>query len=228
MNQADNVGFEAKRRYLSDGKTDMYGRYWGRGSIRQYFEQYIQFEGKSVLDFGCGAGNFISFHPHGNYTGIEIDIDTCNRNKFHFPQYKWEHYDGYNYMYNPEGKETTPKLRNHYDVCIAFSVFTHFTFEETKDIIDVLKEHSDQILMTYYSTKDKGAYEMICKWRNIQPNMWDQISTHDVFYLKTEEPNQCLWSFYNDDWLAERLKGTWHDTNMSTKSIRGHQRCLVI
>ena len=221
-------GLEAKSRYLSAGATDMYGKYWGRGSIRQYFEQYTQFEGKSVLDFGCGRGNFVSFKPHGNYTGIEISEEVCNQNKYNHPQYKWMHYDGYNYMYNPEGKETTPTLRNHYDVCIAFSVFTHFTFEETRDIIDVLKAHSDQILFTYYSTRDKGAYEMICKWRNLEPNMWDQISKHDVFYLKTDKPDQGLWTFYDDDWLAERYQGTWHHTNLPTNSLKGYNRCLVI
>lgn len=224
----NKVGLEAKRRYAESGETDMYGKYWARGSLRKYFEQYTQFEGKSVLDFGCGRGNFISFQPHGNYTGIEIDLDTCNQNKFNFPQYKWEHYDGYNYMYNPEGKEHLPKIKGHYDVCINFSVFTHFTFEETKPIVDVLKLHCDQLLLTYYSNRDKEAYEAICKWRNIEPNMWDQISTHDVFYLKTEKPEQWLWSFYDDDWLAEHLGGTWHDTTLPRNTMRGLHRCLVI
>ena len=209
-------GLEAKRRYAESGETDMSGKYWARGSIRRYFEQYTQFEGKSVLDFGCGRGNFISFQPHGNYTGVEIDEDICNQNKFNFPQYKWELYDGYNYMYNSKGKEHLPKM------------FTHFTFEETKPIIDVLKSHCDQVLLTYYSNRDKETYEAICKWRNLEPNMWDQISNHDVFYLKTEKPEQWLWSFYNDDWLAEHLGGTWHDTKFPRNTMRGLHRCLVI
>ena len=221
-------GLKARNLYLSEGETDMRGVYWGRGSIRQYFEQYTQFEGKSVLDFGCGRGNFVSFKPHGSYTGMEISEETANYNKFHFPQYKWVCYDGYNYMYNPNGKERVPPLKNHYDVCVAFSVFTHFTYEEAKDIIDVLKSHCDQVLFTYYSTRDRDAYDMICKWRNIEPNMWDDISKHDVFYLKTEKPEQWLWTFYDDDWLAERFKGEWHHTKFSKKSLRGFQRCLII
>ena len=46
-------GLQANYLYMSNGDTDLYGRYWGRGQIRKYFEQFIQFEGKSVLDLGA-------------------------------------------------------------------------------------------------------------------------------------------------------------------------------
>lgn len=219
------VGLEAKRLYHSNGETDMLGRYWGRGQIRKYFEQFTTFEGKSVLDFGCGKANFVSFQPHGNYTGMDINLEIINQNKFNLPQYKFEYYDGYNHMYNPTGKALLPTIKNDYDVCIAFSVFTHFTFEETVDIIDLFKKHCGQILITYNSNRFRPGYEAICKWRNLKPDMWDQISSHDVFYVKTEK---WLWSFYDDDWLADRFKGTWYETKFPTDTIKGLQRCLVI
>jgi len=108
---------------------------------------------------------------------------------------------------------------------VAFSVFTHHTYEETKDIIDTLKEHCDKIYLTYYSNKDRFAYEKVCWFRDLEPNMWDQISTHDVFYLKTDK---WLWTFYEDDWLAARLHGKCMPTKFPKNDLRGMQRCLEI
>jgi 2-polyprenyl-3-methyl-5-hydroxy-6-metoxy-1,4-benzoquinol methylase len=192
--------------------------------VRAYFEQYTQFQGKNVLDFGCNRASFVSFKPHGNYTGIDVKENIINKNKFHYPQYKFEYYNGYNYMYNPKGNEELV-LKNHYDVCVAFSVFTHHTFEETKSLIDTLKEHCDNIYLTYFSNKDRYAYEKVCWWRELEPNMWPQIESHDVFYLKTDK---WLWTFYDDDWLADKLNGQWYNTKFPKDEIRGMQRCLVI
>ena len=129
--------------------------------VRAYFEQYTQFEGKSVLDFGCNRANFVRFKPHGNYVGMDIKEDTINKNKFEFPHYKFEYYNGYNYMYNKNGDEDLT-LENNFDVCVAFSVFTHHTFEETKDILATLKKHCANIYLSYYSNKDRFAYEKVC------------------------------------------------------------------
>ena len=192
--------------------------------VRAYFEQYTQFEGKTVLDFGCHRANFVSFRPHGNYTGIDIKLDIINKNKFDYPQYKFEYYDGYNYMYNPQGQQDL-ELKNYYDVCVAFSVFTHHTYEETKSIIDNLKEHCGQIYLTYFSNKDRFAYEKICWFRNLEANMWNAISTHDVFYLKTDK---WLWAFYDDDWIADKLHGKWQATKFPQDDVRGMQRCLIL
>ena len=120
--------------------------------VRAYFEQFTQFEGKSVLDFGCHRANFVRFKPHGNYVGMDIKQDTINKNKFEFPQYKFEYYNGYNYMYNPTGDEEL-NLKNHYDVCVAYSVFTHHTFEEARDIIKKLKEKCGEIYLHIFQTK---------------------------------------------------------------------------
>lgn len=192
--------------------------------VRAYFEQYTQFEGKSVLDFGCNRANFVRFKPHGNYVGIDIKQDTINKNKFELPHYKFEYYNGYNYMYNKNGDEDL-MLKNNFDVCIAFSVFTHHTFEETQDILATLKKHCANIYLSYYSNKDRFAYEKVCWFRDLKPDMWEQISNHEVFYLKTDK---WLWTFYDDDWLAEKLKGKWHNTRFPGNDLRGMQRCLVI
>jgi len=192
--------------------------------VRAYFEQYTQFEGKTVLDFGCNKANFVSYKPHGNYTGMDIKLDTINKNKFDFPDYKFLYYDGYNHMYNPDGKQKL-ELKNHYDVCVAFSVFTHMEIQETIDTLKILKEHSDKIYLSYFSNKDKFAYDKICWYRNLEPTMWKDIESHDVFYVKTD---RWMWTFYDDDFLQKTLGGTLHQTSFPQNDIRGMQRCLVI
>ena len=192
--------------------------------VRAYFEQYTQFEGKTVLDFGCNKANFVKFKPHGNYTGMDIKLDVINKNKFDLPQYKFEHYDGYNYMYNPNGKQKL-ELKNQYDVCVAFSVFTHTELEETIEIVKQLKKNCAEVYLSYYSNKDKFAYERICDFRNLEPTMWKQIENHDVFYVKTDK---WLWTFYDDEFLQKRLGGTLHETSFPQNDIRGMQRCLAI
>ena len=192
--------------------------------VRAYFEQYTDFDNKSVLDFGCNRSNFIRYKPHNNYTGIDVIKEVIDKNKIEFPNYTFKHYDGYNYMYNKNGTQEL-SLNKHYDVCVAFSVFTHMTIEETIPIIKKLKQHCDTLYLTYYSNKDKHAYDAICKFRDIEPNMWDSISTLDKFYIKTDD---FIWSFYNDEYLQKQLGGNLYDTTKSKKTLPGMQRCLII
>ena len=195
-----------------------------RYDVRAYFKQYTKFDGKRVLDFGCNRANFIRFQPHDNYTGIDIKEDIINSNIAEFPTYKFYHYDGYNYMYNKNGKQSLV-LETHYDVCVAFSVFTHMELQETINMIKILKKHSDKIYLSYYSNKDKFAYEKICWFRDLEPDMWHSISNQNVFYIKTDK---LMWSFYDDDFLQKKLGGTLHPTSFPQNDIRGMQRCLVI
>ena len=48
--------------------------------VRAYFEQYTDFDNKSVLDFGCNRSNFIRYKPHNNYTGIDIIKEVIETN----------------------------------------------------------------------------------------------------------------------------------------------------
>ena len=113
--------------------------------VRAYFEQYTDFDNKSVLDFGCNRSNFIRYKPHNNYTGIDIIKEVIDKNKIEFPNYTFKHYDGYNYMYNKNGTQEL-SLNKHYDVCVAFSVFTHMTIEETTKEMDRVKKKYGKVL----------------------------------------------------------------------------------
>ena len=191
--------------------------------VRKYFEQYTSFENKSVLDFGCNHGNFIRFQPHNNYTGIDIDKNIIDTNQQKMPQYNWQHYDGYNYMYNPTGKETV-EIKDNYDVAVCFSVITHMTVEEMENTIGLLKSKCDKVLVSYYSNKDEFAYKNICKYRGIEADEWEDISNSNYFYLKTK----LWWTFYNDEWLEDTFNTKSYTTSFGKNDLRGMQRCLVL
>ena len=192
--------------------------------IRKYFEQYTLIKDKKVLDFGCANGNFVNFESHKDYTGIDVRSDVIDSNKETWPEYNWVHYNGYNYMYNPTGTEKL-SLSSTYDICVSFSVITHMRVDDIVETVDTLKQHCDNLYISYYSNKDKFAYETICWYRKMEANQWQGISNNDFYYIET---NERLWTFFDDDYIADKLGATSYQSKFPNDDLRGLQRCLVI
>ena len=197
--------------------------YW-KYDVRSYFEQYTNFDNCSVLDLGCNHANFLRYKDHKEYTGIDIDAQTIDRNCKKYPQKKWQYYNGYNQMYNKQGNEPLV-LHEQYDITIMFSVITHMKSPEMLDMIKYLKKHSTEILMSYFSTDCYAAYKTTCDYRNIPADDWNDIKNANSYYL---ENDQGLWTFYNDDYLEHITGGITYDTKYDTSSILGIQKCLKI
>lgn len=193
-------------------------------NVREYFEQYIDFSNKSVLDFGCNNGNFIRYNPHSQYTGIDINKEIIDINKTKYPQYQWLYYNGYNYMYNKNGTEKL-QLKNQYDIVVAFSVITHMYESEMLEVIDNLKNKCGKLLLSYYSNTNKCAYENICRYRNLKADKWNEIIESNVYYLKTED---FIWTFYKDEYIKSLLKCDIKDTKYDPTTLLGMQKCLII
>jgi len=195
-----------------------------RYNVREYFEQYFNFNNQSVLDFGCNHGNFVRYTDHNKYTGIDINKKIIEDNKTKYPQHQWLYYDGYNYMYNKNGTQKL-QLEKNYDVAIAFSVITHMYENEMLEMVNILKKSCNRLLLSFYSTSNKVAYENICRYRNLTADKWKEIYNSDVYYLKTED---FLWTFYNDQYLKSLLKCDIKETKYDTKTLLGMQKCLII
>lgn len=193
-------------------------------NVREYFEQYIDFSNKSVLDFGCNNGNFIRYNPHSQYTGIDINKEIIDTNKIKYPQYQWLYYNGYNYMYNKNGTEKL-QLENQYDIVVAFSVITHMHENEMLEVIKNLKKKCGKLLLSYYSNTNKSAYENICRYRNLKADKWDEITESNVYYLKTKD---FIWTFYKDKYIKSLLKCDIKDTKYDPTTLLGMQKCLII
>jgi SAM-dependent methyltransferase len=100
---------------------------------------------KRVLDFGGNKGNLL-LDPectirHENYYCLDIIRDAIEEGRKNFPQANWFHYDRYNCSFNPEGVADlpVPELGVEFDFILAYSVFTHTAWEETKDLVEQLR-----------------------------------------------------------------------------------------
>mgnify|MGYP003952067335 CR=1 FL=1 len=196
--------------------------------VRAFFEQYMPLDKFSILDFGCNTGNFIKFRDHKNYTGIDIQKHIIEHNKIAYPQHTWLHYNGYSRMYNPEGTEKLRLSENdRYDVCLAFSVFTHIPITEQIEIIDVLKKHCKTIMMSFNSTSDTFHYENICSLVGIDAHNIRRRYENNGTGFCIQKKNK-LWTFHNPEHLKKYFGAHIIETTMEKDEITGHQWLAVI
>jgi SAM-dependent methyltransferase len=115
-----------------------------------YFDQQLDhpdWPGKLVLDFGGNKGNLLHDPSctirHQDYYCLDIISDAIAEGRRAFPSAHWIHYDRYNRSFNPEGvlDLPLPDLAVQFDLILAYSVFTHTTFDEMKDLVSQLTTH---------------------------------------------------------------------------------------
>lgn len=107
--------------------------------------EYPEWRDKLVLDFGGNKGNLL-LDPacaisHANYYCLDVIREAIDTGHETFPDAHWFHYDRYNRSFNPEGviDLPVPDLGVRFDFILAYSVFTHTTFEEMKDLVPQLQ-----------------------------------------------------------------------------------------
>ncbi len=113
-----------------------------------YFDEQLNrpaWRDKLVLDFGGNKGNLL-LDPactisHANYYCLDVIRDAIETGRETFPDAHWFHYDRYNRSFNPEGviDLPVPDLGVRFDFILAYSVFTHTTFEEMKELVAQLQ-----------------------------------------------------------------------------------------
>lgn len=115
-------------------------------------------DGKSILDYGCNNCNFLASVPADldfEYTAVDVQEKFINNNKY--PDSTFIHFNKYHPSYNSNGN---PKLKLHevvsekYDVIFAWNVFTHCTYEYTKECIEEMKlclKDGGKIIFNLYS-----------------------------------------------------------------------------
>ena len=113
-----------------------------------YFNEQLDhpdWSSKRVLDFGGNKGNLL-LDPacvirHQDYYCLDVIAEAIEEGRKAFPDAHWFHYDRYNYSFNPEGVRDlpVPELGVEFDFIVAYSVFTHTTLEEMKDLVGQLQ-----------------------------------------------------------------------------------------
>jgi len=109
-----------------------------------YFDaqlDYPEWSDKRVLDFGGNKGNLL-LDPactirHENYYCLDVIREAIDEGCKTLPDANWFHYDRYNCSFNSDGVVDlpVPDLAVEFDFILAYSVFTHTTWEEMNDLV---------------------------------------------------------------------------------------------
>jgi 2-polyprenyl-3-methyl-5-hydroxy-6-metoxy-1,4-benzoquinol methylase len=150
-----------------------------------YFDQQLDHPawcGKRVLDFGGNQGNLLRDPAcairHEDYYCLDVIGEAIAAGQQKFPDAHFVHYDRYNCSFNPEGVRDlpVPDLGVAFDVILAYSVFTHTTFEEMKDLIGQLQQHLVRggiLAFTFIDPHWKGNL----RWRLEKRNSAERVET---------------------------------------------------
>jgi hypothetical protein len=147
-----------------------------------YFDKQLghpNWRGKRVLDFGGNKGNLL-LDPactirHQDYYCLDVIGEAIEEGHQTFPDANFIHYDRYNCSFNPEGVRElpVPDLGVEFDFMLAYSVFTHTTFEEMKELVAQLRQHGRTVAFTFIDPQWNGNL----RWRLEKHNPQDRVET---------------------------------------------------
>src|SRR5258708_10980050 len=146
MNVTEKIKKEYQEKFMEYG-VDPKSLFWAsKGAAHQRFRQMwaeIDFNGKSVLDVGCGFGEMVKFldkrYKIKSYTGIDIVPEFIDEAKKNFPHHKFYVKD---YL--------TDKVEGNYDVVLASGILNsnvENNMEYRYDAIQKLFNLTDNILV---------------------------------------------------------------------------------
>lgn len=113
-----------------------------------YFDEVLMhpdWRGRAVLDFGGSDGNLLRDDvcpiEQTNYWCVDVVKDAIDEGRRAFPDAHWAHYDRYNCSFHPGGVRDLPipNLGIAFDFILAYSVFTHTTLEEMRELVPQLR-----------------------------------------------------------------------------------------
>ena len=164
---------------------------------------------KHVLDFGGNKGNLL-LDPactirHENYYCLDVIREAIDEGRKTFPQAHWFHYDRYNPSFNPDGTIDlpVPEMGVEFDVILAYSVFTHTAWEETKDLIEQLRALlalGGVLAFTFIDPQ----WESNLRWRIEKRNSAAQV---EASLARSREAEWC--SLVNGTDLYVENSGAW-------------------
>jgi len=181
-----------------------------------YFDQQLghpDWRGKRVLDFGGNKGNLL-LDPsctirHEDYYCLDVIREALEEGRKSFPEANWIHYDRYNCSFNPDGVENLPipDLGVEFDFILAYSVFTHTTLEEMKDLVEQLRTHLAPRGSLAFTFIDPHWHSNL-RGRLEKRNSADQV---DALLAKSRDAEWC--ALVNGTELFVNSNGDWSETS---------------
>jgi SAM-dependent methyltransferase len=175
-----------------------------------YFNEQLDhpdWRGKRVLDFGGNRGNLL-LDPactirHRDYYCVDVIGEAIEEGRKMFPHGNFNHYDRYNCSFNANGVRElpVPKLGVQFDFILAYSVFTHTTFEDMKGLVAQLQRllaPGGSLAFTFIDPHWNGNL----RWRLEKYNPLDRIES-----LLSREMQWC--SLVNGTDLYVNDSGSW-------------------
>lgn len=148
--------------------------HFGNTGHFSYFDKqldYPEWKGKTVLDFGGNTGGLLlspgcTIQPEFYYC-VDVLWEALERGRTRFPQAHWIHFNRYNCSFNPDGIKNLPlpDMGVEFDIILAFSVFTHTTRDEMKDLV--------RQLQTRLAPNGRLAFTFIDPHFNAWPEKYD-------------------------------------------------------
>jgi SAM-dependent methyltransferase len=180
---------------------------------------------KTILDFGCNVGHLLKTAgnkiSHKKYYGVDISQKSLDIAAERFPDANWIHYDGYNPTFNPDGKEDAIfELPIKPDIIIAYGVFTHCTFNETRKWIDyfrtILNTDGAIVFSIWEDTDFKPYLQFLNLAFGIKKNL-DPICEKSIYFVNRDhviidqpdiDQKQCDWfeSFFKRSHILDSIK----------------------
>jgi len=179
-----------------------------------YFDAQLEhpnWRDKRVLDFGGNKGNLL-LDPdcpirHENYYCLVVIRDAIDEGRKAFPEAHWFHYDRYNCSFNPDGivDLPIPDPRVEFDFILAYSVFTHTTWEETKNLVEQLQKRlapGGALAFTFIDPH----WQSNLRWRLDKRNSADRV---EELLAQSRGARWC--SLVNGTDLHVNSSGAWSD-----------------
>lgn len=191
-----------------------------------------EWENKKVLDVGGNCGNFIldcvqnSVGPKPeDYYSLDVSKDALSYGETLCPEANWHHHNAFNHVYNPAGehKSVFPYEDNTFDYVIAYSVYSHTTFEQLLfDVSEMKRVCKDDGIVAFTFVDLQGIPWFLEKRLLDYPNRpcvtlkEIELSLLDYKYLVdsdllvdelySDKQVEHLVSIFHPGWLSQKLQ----------------------
>ena len=179
-----------------------------------YFDMQLahpNWRGARVLDFGGNKGNLLRDPAcvirHEDYYCLDVIGEAIEEGRKAFPHAHFVHYDRYNCSFNPDGTIdlAVPDLGVEFDFILAYSVFTHTTLPEMKELVEQLRQHlapGGKLAFTFIDPH----WNANLRWRLQKGNDVDRV---EALLAPSREARWC--SLVNGTELYVESDGVWND-----------------